>query len=565
MVRIDADTASHGASELVFLPLGGLGEIGMNCYLYGLGPETDRRWLMVDLGITFPEGEFDPGVDVILPDLTFIAERRRELEGLVLTHAHEDHFGAVIELWPQIKCPIYATPFTAALLKAKLAEFGNGIKLPINIVTPGERFAVGPFDLELIPVAHSIPEPNALAIRTSVGRVLHTGDWKLDPDPRGGAATDENRLKAFGDEGIDALICDSTNALREGRSPSEADVARSLAKLVAEAPARVAVTLFSSNVVRIKSIGDAARAAGRQIVVAGRALHRMIEVAIETGHLPRDFTYHDQEYFQNLQPSEVVLLCTGSQGEARAAIARIADGEHPVVRLDAKDLVIFSSRAIPGNERGIGRIQNNLVRMGCRVITDGDALVHVTGHPRRDELKEMYTWARPRIAIPMHGEARHLSAHGDLARAAGVSDVVVNENGAMIKLAPGPARIIDDAPVGRVFRDGRLLIPSTASSVRERRKLSFAGICVVALTVDRKGELQADPAVVLDGIPQDDAAGEPIAELVYDAIDGTFRSIPPKRRGDTELLADAVRRSVRAAIDQAWGKKPIVKVLVTRV
>ena len=410
----------RASDELVFMALGGIGEIGMNCYLYGLGPADDRQWLMVDLGITFPEGENDPGVDVILPDLRFIEAERGSLAGLVLTHAHEDHFGAVIELWPRLNVPIYATPFTAALLKTKLAEYGGGAKLPIHEVALNSRFDVGPFGIELISVAHSIPESNALAIRTPHGVVLHTGDWKIDPTPVIGAPTDIERLVALGAEGVTAMICDSTNALREGRSPSELDVAQSLARIIKGAKRRVAVTIFASNVARLRAVADAARSAGRQLVVAGRAMHRMIDVAISTGYLPQNFKYLDQDQFSYLQPHEVVALCTGSQGEPRAAMARVAADEHPAIKLDRGDLVIFSSRTIPGNERAVGQIQNRLVDMGCELVTDNDALVHVTGHPRREELKEMYGWVKPRIAIPMHGEARHLAEHAKLARAAGV-------------------------------------------------------------------------------------------------------------------------------------------------
>ncbi len=406
--------------ELVFLALGGIGEIGMNCYLYGLGPADARQWLMVDLGITFPEGENDPGIDVILPDLRFIEEERASLAGIVLTHAHEDHFGAVAELWWRLRVPIYATPFAAALLTAKLAEFGGRERPEVRVVALDSRFAVGRFDIELISMAHSIPESNALVLRTPLGSVLHTGDWKLDATPLIGAPADVGRLAQLGDDGVRAMVCDSTNALREGRSPSERDVARTLSGLIRTAKGRVAVTIFASNVARIRAVADAASSAGRQLVVAGRAMHRIIAAAMDTGYLPSDFKYHDQEHYQYLERDETVVLCTGSQGEPRAAMARIAEGQHPHISLGKGDLVIFSSRTIPGNERAVGRIHNQLVDLGCELLTDADALVHVTGHPRREELKEMYGWVRPRVAIPMHGEARHLAEHAKLARAAGV-------------------------------------------------------------------------------------------------------------------------------------------------
>jgi len=548
--------------ELVFMALGGIGEIGMNCYLYGLGPADDRRWLMVDLGITFPEGENDPGVDVILPDLRYIEAERGSLAGLVLTHAHEDHFGAVIELWPRLKVPIFATPFTAALLRSKLAEFGRRLELPINEVALNSRFDVGPFGIELMEMAHSIPESNALLLRTPMGSVFHTGDWKLDPTPVIGGPMDASRFARLGAEGVLAVVCDSTNALREGRSPSELDVARSLAQIVKQAKRRVAVTIFASNVARIRAVADAARGAGRQLVVAGRAMHRVIDVAMSTGYLPADFQYEDQDAFSDLRADEVLVLCTGSQGEPRAALARIAADEHPQVQLDRGDLVIYSSRTIPGNERAVGQIQNRLVDLGCELITDADALVHVTGHPRRDELEEMYAAVKPRIAIPMHGESRHLVQHARLARSAGVKEVHAVRNGDMVRIAPGPAEVVDRAPVGRLFRDGNLLVPSEEGPVRERRSLAYAGIVIVALARSGRGNFAPDAEVVLDGVPASDAAGRPMAEIARRAVEGTLASIPRDRQRDGELVREAVRRAVRAAVDEAWGKRPVVKVLL---
>lgn len=553
-----------GGDELVFLALGGLGEIGMNAYLYGLGPEDARRWLMVDCGITFPEGENDPGIDVILPDVRFIEENRADLAGIVITHAHEDHIGAVIELWPRLKAPIYATPFTAGMLKSKLAEYGNSLQIPVHIVALDSRFDVGPFDIEMVSLAHSIPEMSALAIRTPVGMVFHTGDWKLDATPALGAPLDEARMVKLGNEGVLALVIDSTNAFREGVSPSELEVSRSLADIVKRAPRRVAVTTFSSNVARVKAVADAAHAAGRQLVVAGRALHRVIQVAIETGYLPQGFKYLDQDQFTYLDRSDIVLLCTGSQGEPRAALARIADEEHPEISLDKGDIVIFSSRTIPGNEKAVGRIQNNLARAGCDILTDNEALVHVSGHPRRDELRQMYRWMRPKIVVPMHGETRHLKAQAELARDMGIKTVFPLTDGEILRLAPDPA-VIDDAPVGRLFRDGRLLVPETDGPVRERRKLSIVGVVLVSLVLSRKGAVLADPQAVIDGVPAQNADGDDMLDIVLDAVDGTLRSIPPQNRKNPESIAESVRRAVRAAVNEAWGKKPICKVLVNVV
>ncbi len=517
---------------------------------------------MVDLGITFA-GPDEPGVEIVYPDIRFIEEERANLLGIVLTHAHEDHFGAVAELWPRLQAPIWATPFTAALLRAKYAEQGgSGDDFPLHEVALGERFAIGPFDIELVTMAHSIPEPNALAIRTPLGLVLHSGDWKLDPNPIVGAPTDAARLRALGAEGVDALICDSTNALRDGVSPSEEDVARTLTEIIAGAERRVAVTTFASNVARLRSVAAATRAAGRHLVVVGRAMHRVILAARESGHIRPDFHYHSEDEFAYLEPKEVVLLCTGSQGERRAALSRIAAGEHPNVALSRGDLVIFSSRTIPGNEKSVGAVQNNLADRGVRVLTDADGLVHVSGHPRRGELARLYEWLRPRAAVPMHGEPRHLEAHAAFARAQGVEHVAHARNGTMVRLLPGPVEIIDEAPVGRLLRDGRLLVPAEGGPVRERRKLSFVGIAVLTVSLTRSGDIAADPDVILDGIPETDADGVPMEERVLDAVDGALESIPRARRRDPDLVREAVRRAARSALFAAWGKKPICKVMV---
>jgi ribonuclease J len=554
---------ADAGDELVFVAMGGLGEIGMNAYLYGYGPPDARRWIMADLGITFP-GDTEPGIDVVLPDLRFIIEERASLEAIVLTHAHEDHIGAVIDLWPKLKAPIYATPFTAGMLTSKLGEYGGALKLPLTVLPLGARFPAGPFEIEFVTLAHSIPEPSGLAIRTPAGLVFHSGDWKLDKTPMVGAAPDETRLAELGREGVLALVCDSTNAFREGRSPSEADIARSLAEIIGKAERRVAVTTFASNVARVKAVADATRAAGRHLVVAGRALHRVINVAKETGYLPESFSYLDQDQFTYLDARDVVVLCTGSQGEPRAALARIADEEHPDISLQKGDLVIFSSRTIPGNERAVGRVQNNLSRIGCDLLTDNEALVHVTGHPRRDELRQMYAWMKPRIAVPMHGEARHLKEHARLARECGVGEVFPLLNGEILRLAPHP-KIIDDAPVGRLYRDGKLIVSGDEGPVRARRKLSFVGVVIVSVALSPRGMVLGAPQVDMEGLPEETADGDSMLGLIEDAVDGTLRSIPQARRKDAGLVADAVRRAVRAAVNDAWGKKPVAKVLVNVV
>jgi ribonuclease J len=548
-------------AELVFVPLGGAGEIGMNCYLYGYGPEGDRRWLMVDLGITFP-GDQEPGVDVIMPDLGYIIGERGNLDGLVLTHGHEDHLGAVIDLWPDLKVPIYATPFTAGLLKAKLGEERPGLKLPIKEVPLRSRLTIGPFDVELVNVAHSIPESNALAIRTPAGLVFHTADWKIDNAPVVGEKTDEARIRALGEEGVDVLICDSTNALRDGISPSESEVGNTIKRLIKEARNCIAVTTFASNVGRVRCAAEAAAESGRDLVIAGRALHRVVQVGQETGYLSPRLKFHDQDAFPNLPRNKVVALLTGSQGEPRAALARVANKEHPAITFGKDDTVIFSSRPIPGNEEDIGRVLNGLADQGVRIITDGDALVHVTGHPRRGELEQMYAWTKPKCLIPMHGEARHMEEQGRLALAKGVPKVVQVRNGRMVRLGPGDVRHIEEVPVGRVYRDGNLLLAGDDTPVRERRKLSFTGIVCVSLVLERDGELAADPEIALDGIPLDSRSGA-VEGLVYQAVEGALESIPRGKRKDLDRVREAVTRAARAAVNEAWGKKPICKVLLT--
>jgi ribonuclease J len=550
-------------AEFVFVPLGGVGEIGMNLYLYGYGSEGNRDWLVVDMGVTFGS-ETEPGVDVILPDISFLAEEKHNIAGLLLTHAHEDHFGAVADLWPQLAAvPVYATPFTAEMLKSKLSEMGLAEGFPLQLMPLGDRRAIGPFDVELISMSHSIPEPSAVVIRTPLGAALHTGDWKLDENPLTSAPTDEARLKELGNEGLAALICDSTNAVRDGVSLSEADVAVTLNRLIGEGRQRVAVTTFASNVARLRSVANATRAAGRELVVVGRAMYRVIEAAQATGYLDPDLAFHDETAFAKLPPRKVVALCTGSQGEPRAALARIAQGEHPNVALEPGDRVIFSSRTIPGNEKPVGRVQNGLADRGIEVITDQDAAVHVSGHPRRGELEQLYGWVKPTVAIPMHGEGRHLEAHAQLAERLGVTEVVRARNGTMVRLLPGPAEIIDEVPVGRLYRDGMILTREGDGQVRERRKLSFAGSVAVSLVLSDKGALLADPEVAVTGLPATDTQGTPFATIARDAAIGTIQSIPKPRRKDSALVSEAVRRSVRAAVNQAWGKKPMCSVLLT--
>ena len=556
--------AAKSKDEFVFLPLGGLGEIGMNLALYGYGPRNHRIWMAVDFGVAFAHADL-PGVDLIFPDIAFLEKLKANLAAIVITHAHEDHFGALVDLWPRLRVPVYATAFTAGLLSAKLASERGAEKVPITLVKPGQRLAIGPFDVEYINVAHSIPESHALAIRTPLGTVLHTGDWKLDDHPTVGLPTDEARLKAIGAEGVLALIGDSTNAMREGRSPSETEVGRELTDIVKHAKGRVAFTTFASNVGRIKSIALAAHAAGRDIVICGRALRRAIDVATEL-HLLEDMPpFLDEESFAHLPRDKVVAILTGSQGEPRAALARVAADEHPRVELVQGDLVVFSARAIPGNEYEITKIINALVLRGVRVITDSDRLVHVSGHPRRGEMREMYGWIKPEIAIPVHGQPVHLAAHAELAKDLGVPTVLTITDGKLVRLAPGPATILDEMEVGRLYKDGKLISDLEGAGVAQRRKLSFAGHVAVSLVMDGKGGQAADPDIALTGLPIRDASGKSMDDVVMDVVLRTIESLPKPRRRDPDVLGEAVRRAVRSAVLEIWGKKPICTVFVAVV
>ena len=548
-------------SELVFAPIGGVGEIGMNLYIYGLGDERKRTWLIVDVGVSFASEEHLPGVDLILPDIKFLIEERRNIAGIVLTHAHEDHFGALLDLWPKLKVPVYATPFTAALFEAKRLGEREAPEVPVKEVALGSRFQVGPFDIELCSVAHSIPESNALIIRTPHGNVLHTGDWKIDPTPVLGSTTDKKKLRALGDEGCLALIGDSTNAVREGRSPSEVDVAKTLTELIANAPSRVAVTTFASNVARVRAVAEAAHAAGREVVLVGRAMERVAQVARETGYLDGIREFRGIDMYGHLPRDKVVAICTGSQGEPRAALARIAADEHPEIGLSKGDRVIFSSRTIPGNEKAVSKIVNGLIDQGVEVITDRTHLVHVSGHPRRAELEELIGWVRPQLLIPVHGESLHLSEHAKLARSLGIQ-VGMCRNGDLVKLGPGDPGIVDEIPVGRVYKDGALLVEENSRAVVDRKRLSFAGIAFVAMAMTEKGQLASDPEIELVGIPEKSIGGASMLETANDVVMETFETLPKPRRRDPDAVEESIRRAVRGALAQNWGKKPLVYVHV---
>ena len=556
--------ASRKKNELVFLPLGGVGEIGMNLGVYGYGPEDNRQWLIVDLGVSFGGPEL-PGVDLVMPDVTFLENERPNILGLVVTHGHEDHFGAILDLWPKLKIPVYCTAFTAGLLDTKRELDYSSYDVPVTIFKAGDQFELGPFSLEAIAVAHSIPEAVSLAIKTPLGTVIHTGDWKIDIEPSLGLPTDEKRFRELGDDGVLALVCDSTNAMREGVSPTEHDVSNSLAEIISNEKGRVAVTTFSSNVGRILSIARAAKEAGRQVLLVGRSIKRSVSVAQELGYLDGIDAFLSEEDYPYIPRDKIVMVLTGSQGEQRAALSKLSRDEMRSLALTAGDTVIYSSRSIPGNERAIIDTQNRLTDMGVKIITDHDALVHVSGHPRRSDLKKMYEWVKPDILVPVHGEALHLAAQTALGRQVGIKRVAEIRNGDMLKLAPEPVEVIDEVPVGLIYKDGNLIGNEDELGISERRKLSYVGQVSASFLLDKHYNLADVPEVVSFGLPETDDEGNLIDEIITDTIETTIDSIPRAKRKDDDLLREAVRRAIRAEVNEIWGKKPVCAVFMNRL
>lgn len=548
MVRANAD--------LAFLPLGGTGEIGMNLNLYRCG----GSWLAVDCGIGFGGSEH-PEVDVMMPDPGFIAERRDRLVGLVITHAHEDHVGAVAHLWRSLRCPVYVTPFTAAVLRRKLAEAQLLNEVPVRVVPPGGSFELAPFSLQFIRMTHSIPEAQSLVIRTPAGTVLHTGDWKLDPDPLIGPRSDEAALAKLGEEGVLALICDSTNAMVEGHSGSEADVRRSLSALIRSLKGRVAVTSFASNVARLESVAMAARDAGRTVAVVGRSLRNIDAAARECGYLAGIPPFVSEDDANDIPDDRLLILVTGSQGEPRSALARIALDQHPRIELGEGDTVVFSSRVIPGNERAIGTVQDNLVRRGVRLMSERDHMIHVSGHPARDELRRLYRLVKPPMVVPVHGEWRHLSAHAELAQESGIASVLL-EDGDILNLAPGTIEVVDSAPVGRLVLDGNRLVPLTGGVMGARRRMLFNGVAIASVAVDEGGRLRGRPRISVPGLfDADDPETGRIADELADAIADMAATV----RRDDALLLEASKTALRRVLGRRLQKRPLVDVHLLRV
>lgn len=552
--------------ELVFLPLGGSNEIGMNFNLYGFGPADDRKWIVVDLGVTFGD-QTTPGVEIILPDPEFIEAYKDDILGIVLTHAHEDHLGAVHWLWPRLKAPVFATPFTAFLLREKLRDAGLLGEVPITEIPLSGSFDLGPFHLEMVTLTHSIPEPNGLAIKTPLGTILHTGDWKIDPDPQLGGPTDIDAIRKLGDEGVLAMVCDSTNVFVDGEAGSEAGVRAAMNKLIKGLTGKIAVACFASNVARMDTVIRAAQAAGRKVCLAGRSMHRMSAAARHVGLLEGLEPFITDDQAKYLPENEVLFLCTGSQGEARAALARIAEGTHPHVKLSQGDHVIFSSRVIPGNEIPIRNLQNKLADRGVRLHTERDTPgIHVSGHPCRDELKQMYQWARPTIAVPTHGERRHLIEHAAFAKDLQVPHAVSPRNGDMVLLAPGHPQIIDEVPSGRLYVDGGVVTPENGEALRERRHAAFNGMLAVSVVLDGRNRIVSGPQVRGLGLagdteyPLDDALDD-LAEEAETA----FKRLSGDQCEIDEAIESAISKAVKKAAFRIWERKPVVETTVLRI
>jgi ribonuclease J len=552
--------------ELVFLPLGGSNEIGMNFNCYGYGPPDDRKWIIVDVGVTFGD-QTTPGVEIILPDPGFMEQHADDILGIILTHAHEDHIGAMGWLWPRLRAPIFATPFTVFLLREKMRERGCLDEADITVVPLGGTVTLGPFETTLITLTHSIPEPNGLSIKTPLGTILHTGDWKIDPDPLLGGVTDADAIRRLGDEGVLAMVCDSTNVFVDGVAGSEADVRDKMNALIASLKGKVAVACFASNVARMDTVIRAAQACGRRVCLVGRSMLRMAAAAESVGLFKGHPPFVSDAEAGRFPDDQILYLCTGSQGEARAALSRIADGSHPHVRLGAGDHCVFSSRIIPGNEVPIRNLQNKMAERGIRLYTERDHPgIHVSGHPCRDELKEMYAWARPQIAVPTHGERRHLLEHAALARDLQIGQTIAPRNGDMVRLAPGRAEVIDETTAGRLYVDGGVVTVENGDALRERKHASHSGVLMVSIALDGRGRIVSGPQVRAIGLPGDE--NTPLDEALDQlegAVEDVVRRLGGDEREDDDLIEQTIERTLKRASHRIWQRRPIVEATVMRV
>ncbi len=549
--------------ELLFCPLGGSGEIGMNMNLYAYGKEDNQKWIIVDLGVTFADDSI-PGIDLIMPDPGFIIDKKNDLLGIVLTHAHEDHIGAVAHIWPDLKCKLYATPFTAALITEKFKEKKIDISSFLKIVPLNSKIKLGDFEIDFVTLTHSILEPNGLSIKTPLGTILHTGDWKIDPNPLIGNKIDEDKLKKIGDEGVSAMICDSTNIFSPGRAGSESDVRDSLLRIMELKTKRILVTSFASNVARMESIFYCAKKTGRAICLVGRSMHRIFKAAKKCGYLKGLIDPIEPREAKKVKKNKILYLATGSQGEPMGAMNRIVNGSHPEVFLEDGDCVIFSSKIIPGNEKKLYNLQNQIVRNNIEIISEENAFVHVSGHPNRDDLKDMYKWVKPKSVIPVHGEHRHMQEHVNFAKEMQVPKTLLIENGDIIKLLPGDApKVVDKAPSGRVYLDGSVNVETDAQSIKDRKNLSINGYLEITLLVSNNGKIKK-PIISFRGIPEKENSEHFIFDM-EDEIFNICRTFSLDNKNQQKNLIETIKQNCRRIIREKTGKKPFTNINIVRI
>ncbi len=549
--------------ELIFCPLGGSGEIGGNMNLYAYGPEENYKWIVVDMGVSFADDSI-PGIDLIFPDPGFLIDKKDDLLGIVLTHAHEDHIGAIVHIWPNLKCKIYATPFTSVLIQEKFKEKRIDISNYLNIVPLNDKIKLGQFDIEFITLTHSILEPNGLSITTPLGTILHTGDWKIDPNPLIGDNINEKKLKEIGEKGVSAMICDSTNVFDPGRAGSEADVRENLLKIIETKVNKILVTSFASNVARMESIFYCAKKTGRSLCLVGRSMQRIYKAAKKCGYLGNLIQPIEPREAKNLSKNKVLYLATGSQGEPMGAMNRIINGIHPEVYLEPKDCVIFSSKIIPGNEKKLYNLQNLIVKNDVEIITEENAFVHVSGHPNRDDLKDMYKWVKPRSIIPVHGEHRHMKEHVTFAKEMQVPKALLIENGDIIRILPGKEPvIIDKAPSGKLYLDGVLGVDSDSQSIRDRKNLSINGYLEITLIVSNNGKIKK-PVISFKGIPESNEVGNFLFDI-EDEILNICRTFSLESKNQEKNLIEIIKQNCRKIIREKTGKKPFTNINIARI
>ena len=549
--------------ELIFCPLGGSGEIGMNMNLYAYGKQDNQKWIIVDMGVTFADDTI-PGVDLIMPDPGFIIDKKDDLLGIVLTHAHEDHIGAVAHIWPELKCKLYATPFTAALLTEKFKEKKIDISSFLKIVPLNSQIKLGAFEIDFVTLTHSILEPNGLSIKTPLGTILHTGDWKIDPNPLIGNKIDEEKLKKIGSSGVSAMICDSTNIFSPGRAGSESDVRDSLLRIMEVKTKRILVTSFASNVARMESIFYCAKKTGRSICLVGRSMHRIYKAARKCGYLKGLIEPLEPRDAKKVSKNKILYLATGSQGEPMGAMNRIVNGSHPDVFLEEGDCVIFSSKIIPGNEKKLYNLQNQIVKNNIEIISEENAFVHVSGHPNRDDLKDMYTWVKPKSIIPVHGEHRHMQEHVSFAKEMQIPKTLLIENGDIIKLLPGDApQIIDKAPSGRVYLDGSINVETDSQSIKDRKNLSINGYLEITLLVSNNGKIKK-PIISFRGIPENQN-NEPFIFDMEDEIFNICRTFSIESKNQQKNLIETIKQNCRRIVREKTGKKPFTNINIARI